>query len=224
MRIKHGRVTLALHELSRRDGPALLLLHELFGSSADWGEAPATWPGRVLALDFSGHGDSESIAGGAYYPELLVGDADAALAEIGRAAVVGAGLGAYVALLLAGARRALVPGALLLPGAGLAGSGALPDFHREFPLFPVAPREVDGCDPMVHALDRDVRPVDYAEPFARAAHRLLLVEDGTPRPPWWEAARRSPSAEIIHTDIAAALQRLSANASTDERVPTTDNH
>ena len=44
MRIKHGRVTLELHELARRDGPALLLLHALFGSSADWGEAA-----RILA-------------------------------------------------------------------------------------------------------------------------------------------------------------------------------
>jgi pimeloyl-ACP methyl ester carboxylesterase len=214
MRIKHGRVTLELRELTRRSGVPALFLHALYGSSADWGEAPATWPGPVFALDFAGHGNSESIVGGAYYPELLVGDADAALAHIGPAALVGAGLGAYVSLLLAGARRAAVPAALLLPGAGLAGGGALPDFQREFPSFSVAARVAGGCDPMVHTLDRDVRPVDYAEPFARAARRLLLVENGTLRPPWWAAARHSPSAEVIHTDLHAALDRLAATLPT----------
>ena len=209
MRIKHGRVSLQLHELVRRPGVPLLLLHALSGSSADWGEAPATWPGAVFALDFAGHGHSESVVGGAYYAELLAGDADAALAHIGRAALVGAGLGAYVTLLLAGARRDDVPAALLLPGAGLGGGGALPDFQRECPQFVVGERQVGGCDPLVHALDRDVRPVDYAEPFARAARRLLLVEDGTPRPPWWEAARGSPSAEVLRADLPAAFERLS---------------
>ena len=182
MRIKHGRVTLELHELVRREGLPLLLLHALYGSSADWGEAPGSWPGAVWALDFAGHGHSESIAGGAYYPELLVGDADAALAHIGRAALAGAGVGAYVALLLAGARRDTVPAALLLPGAGLAGGGALPDFERDFPQFEVTARQPGACDPLVCTLERDVRPVDYAESFACAARRILLVEDEELRP------------------------------------------
>jgi pimeloyl-ACP methyl ester carboxylesterase len=214
MRVKHARVTLELHELAHRSGVPVLLLHALYGSSADWGEAAATWPGAVFALDFAGHGHSESIVGGAYYPELLVGDADAALAHIGRAAIVGAGLGAYIALLLAGARHGRVPAALLLSGAGLAGGGALPDFQSDFPSFTVAEREPGGCDPMVHTLDRDIRPVEYAAAFARAARRLILVEDGTLRPPWWQAACRSPSAEIMHTDVPAALQRLRATLAT----------
>jgi pimeloyl-ACP methyl ester carboxylesterase len=210
MRIQHGRVTLELHELVRRDGPALLLLHGLFGSSADWGEAPATWRGPVFALDFAGHGQSEWVAGGAYYPEMLAGDADAVLAHVGQAAVAGAGVGAYVALLVAGARHDVVPAALLLPGAGLAGGGALPDFHSEFPQFEVAARKAGECDPLVRILERDIRPVDYAEPFACAAHRLLLAEDGESRPPWWEAARRSPSAEVVTADLPAALVHLNA--------------
>ena len=51
MRIKHGRVSLELHEVAQRPGSALLLLHALFGSSQDWGETPAAWPGAVYALD-----------------------------------------------------------------------------------------------------------------------------------------------------------------------------
>lgn len=216
MRIKHGRIHLELHALAQRDGLPLLLLHALFGSSADWGEAAALWPGPVFGLDFAGHGQSDSIVGGAYYPELLVGDADVVLAHIGRAAIAGAGVGAYVALLLAGARRDSVPAALLLPGAGLEGGGAMPDFHREFPELPVGSRAAGACDPMVQSLLRDVRPVDYAESFANAARRLLLVDDGEPRPPWWEAVRRSAVAQEIRADLPAALTQLRAAANTDD--------
>jgi len=214
MRITHGRITLELHELARRGGLPLLLLHSLCGSSADWGEAPATWPGPVFALDFAGHGHSDWVVGGAYYPEMLAGDADAALAHIGNAAVAGAGVGAYAALLLAGARSTAVPAALLLPGAGLAGGGPQPDHGREFPEFILVARRpgVADTDLMVRTLERDVRPVDYAEGFARAAERILLLEDGEPRPPWWEATRRSPVAESITADLPSALTRLHATA------------
>lgn len=211
MRLRHARIELELHELSQRDGPALLLLHALGGSSADWSEAAALWPGGVYALDFCGHGRSQWVRGGVYYPELLAGDADAALAHLGPAAVAGAGLGAYVALLLAGGRREQVRGALLLPGHGLAGGGAEPNFDRPladaFSPDPDAPLPT-GCDPFVGALDRDPRPPDYAAHFAGAARRLLLLEDGDERPPWWTAVRQAPSAQTIRGDVRSALSRL----------------
>src|SRR5262245_30656056 len=123
MRLQHARTALELHELSGRNGPALLLLHALGGSGSDWSEVPALWPGRVYALDFCGHGRSEWMSGGVYLPEILIGDADVALAHIGVAAIAGAGIGAYAAALLAGGRRKHVPAALLLPGHGLDGGG-----------------------------------------------------------------------------------------------------
>jgi pimeloyl-ACP methyl ester carboxylesterase len=215
MRIQHGRVLLELHELRGGSGPRLLLLHGLRGASTDWGELPAAWPGAVCALDFCGHGQSDWVAGGVYYPELLLGDADAALAAVGEATLIGAGIGAYVALLLAGARATRVPAALLLPGAGLAGGGALPDFHREFPRLtplPAGARTPGMCDPMVETLEHDVRPVEYVESFAGAARRLLLFADGEARPPWWEAARGGPTAETVSGDVRAAVERLRACA------------
>ena len=211
MRLRHARIELELHELSRRDGPALLLLHALGGSSADWSEAPALWPGRVYALDFCGHGRSEWVRGGAYAPELLAGDADAALAQIGPAALAGAGIGAYVALLLAGGRSAQVPAALLLAGRGLDGGGAQPNFDRHF-LTMLLPELSDalppGCDPMCCAMQCDTRPPQYAARFAAPARRLLLLDDGTARPPWWEAARTAACAESISGDVRSALGRL----------------
>src|SRR5262249_24458560 len=86
MRLTHGRITLELHQLAQASGPTVLLLHALGGSSADWsapsgaalGEPTATWPGSIYALDFCGHGRSQRLTGGGYYPELLLGDADVA--------------------------------------------------------------------------------------------------------------------------------------------------
>jgi len=212
--LRHGRVSIALHELRREPGPALLCLHALGGSAADFRDATPLWPGPVFALDFAGHGRSARLRGGGYNPELLAGDADAALAHAGAACLVGAGVGAYVALLLAGARPDRVPGALLLPGAGLEGAGEAPDFSENpqsvwNDLEPALP----GCDPAVRRLERDVRPSDYAMSFALAARRLLLSEEVTSRPPWWAAAQRSPSAARAPGPLARALALLASPGS-----------
>jgi pimeloyl-ACP methyl ester carboxylesterase len=215
--LRHGRVTLALHELRAGSGPALLCLPPLLGSAAAFAGAAGAWPGPVYALDFAGHGRSGWLRGGGYTPELLAGDADVALARLGRAHLAGAGIGAYVALLVAGARPAHVPAALLLPGAGLEGGGALPDPEREPSLASFEAPEATASasvDPRVAQLARDVRPVDYAEAFAGRARRLLLLEDGSARPPWWAAAAKSAAAEAVAArDLAAALARL-ADATT----------
>jgi pimeloyl-ACP methyl ester carboxylesterase len=213
MQIRHGRVSLQLHERKPGQGLCLLLLHGLRGSHADWSADVDAWPGPVWALDFSGHGASGWLRGGAYHPELLAADADAALERAGSAALAGSGLGAWVALLLAGARPERVAGALLLPGPGLAGGGAVPDFDREgFLTAPDADSAAQGCDPAVAALDDDVRPVDYATALAEAATRLVFVEGGGDAPPpWWQAARGSPAAEpLAAPDLAGGLRLLHA--------------
>jgi pimeloyl-ACP methyl ester carboxylesterase len=206
IRLTHGRVSLALHELRAAPGPPLLCLHAVGGSAADF--ADVVWPGRVFALDFTGHGASDRLRGGAYYPETIAGDADAALAHIGGAYLAGAGAGAYVALLLAGARRDVVPAALLLPGAGLEGGGALPDWTKSgFTEWRRVEPPLPGCDPAVHRLERDVRPPDYAEAFALAARRLLFAA-ADPAPPWWQAARATPAAQPAPADRARAFALL----------------
>jgi len=211
--LRHARVTLALHAFAAGEGAPLLLLHGLGGSAKDWRSAPIDWPGAVYALDFSGHGESAWVLGGAYTPELLVGDADAALAHLGTAHIAGAGLGAWVALLLAGTRPERVPGALLLPGAGLAGGGALPDFESAGEGWILessrAPRGDGPHDPLARSLDHDLRPIDYAEAFAVRARRLLLAEGGDARPPWWEAVAKTATAErLSSSEIRSGLQHL----------------
>src|SRR5439155_14846169 len=114
--LRHSKVDLALHELrpGRSAGRPLLLLHGL-GERSPVAPPAGTdgWPGPVVALDFTGHGESTVPAGGGYTPEQLMADADIALAHLGPSTVVGRGLGAYVALLVAGARPAVVRGAVL---------------------------------------------------------------------------------------------------------------
>jgi hypothetical protein len=65
-----------------------------------------------------------------------------------------------------------------------------------------------AVDPLVRSCTHDPRPVDYARAFALAARRLLLLEDGDRHPPWWSAARESPSATVLGPDRGAAFTRL----------------
>jgi pimeloyl-ACP methyl ester carboxylesterase len=159
---------LAVHHLRRGEGRPLLLLHGLAESTpSEVPEHVAAWPGPVVGLDFTGHGRSTIPAGGGYTAEALMADADAALTEIGPATVLGRGIGAYIALLIAGARPALVRGAILADGPGLVGGGIRPASPSLVPLDPDQPPIPDP-----HALaelSRDVRPPDYAAEFARMA-------------------------------------------------------
>ncbi len=196
--LRHNVVDLALHTL--REGAhgatPLLLLHGLGERTPT--EAPtwtASWQGPVLGLDFTGHGASTVPTGGGYSAEVLMGDVDVALADVGPCAVAGRGLGAYVALLIAGGRPSSVRGAALLDGPGLAGGGAGPMFGSLLQL-PVGPHAAP--DPWALAeLSRDVRPADYASSFARLALQVQdlshpLVVGARVRPPWLEAVVNEP--------------------------------
>lgn len=179
IKLTHGRITLALHELrANGDGPALLHLHALgLRSPDDVTPDLEPWPGAIYALDFTGHGDSTSPKGGGYTPELLMGDVDAAINHIGSEVVLlGRGLGAYVALLASAARFDAVRGAILCDGPGLSGGGPAPGtplLSRVDPNAPVPP------DPFALAeLSKDVRPPDYAVDFVR----LVFAHTQAPQP------------------------------------------
>ncbi len=190
--LTHLRVELALHELRGGEGRPLLVLHGLGERTPP--EVPTwigdAWPGPVVGLDFTGHGLSTVPVGGGYGAEALLGDADAVIAELGEVTVVGRGLGAYIALLLAGARPGEVLGAALMDGPGLMGGGTGPGVS---PVAHVPPGPHLPPDPYALVeLGRDLRPPDYAELFARQAVELspldhpLTVLAGL-RPPWLQA-------------------------------------
>ena len=116
-------------------------------------------------------------------------DADTALAHLGACTVVGRGVGAYVALMLAGARPTLVRGAVLCDGPGLWGGASGPVSAS----YPVLHPSRGVPDPYaLLEMSRDLRPPDYASLFARLAleHSGLdesIVVATTVRPPWLEA-------------------------------------
>lgn len=167
----HNKVRLALHHLRRGPGRPLLLLHGL-GEAAALTVPPwaAAWAGPVASLDFTGHGRSTVPAGGGYSAEIMLADADVALAALagdtGRLTVVGRGLGAYVALMLAGSRPTQVHGAVLCDGIGLTGGATGPTSGS----FVHLPSRSAPPDPYaLFELSRDLRPPDYATHFVRLA-------------------------------------------------------
>lgn len=189
--LRHNKIELALHRL--RDGSSttpLLLLHGLGEASpASPPQWAGNWPGPVLALDFTGHGASTVPRGGGYTAEILLADADVALAELGTATVVGRGLGAYVALMLAGARPQQVRGAVLCDGPGLAGGAIGPTSQSFVSLAPSA----HPPDPYaLFEMSRDLRPPDYATLFVRMAAESSGLDEpiavaAVVRPPWLAA-------------------------------------
>lgn len=208
-KLRHGKLELALHRLRAGEGRTLLLLHGLGERSPR--ELPADvagWPGGVAALDFTGHGDSDRPLGGGYFDELMLGDADTALARLAPVTVLGRGLGAWVALLLAGCRPKRVRGALLCDGAGLAGGGPQP-LYPELVLPPAAPSAPGAADPLaLLELARQVRPPAWAARFLALAHELSGLAQpvfvcADERPPWLAGLTQQPGATVA--PVARAL-------------------
>lgn len=208
--LRHNRVTLALHELQGSAGEKpLLLLHGL-GERSPSQVSPVVaehWTGAVYGLDFTGHGASTIPAGGGYTCEMLMADVDAALAHLGPATVLGRGLGAYIALLIAGARPDLVRGAILTDGPGLAGGGS---GAASATIPAVDPRAVAPPDPWALVeLARDPRPPDYATSFVRQAAHLSGLENpisvcAIARPEWLDAVAQEPGAQTSTVEEALA--------------------
>ncbi len=211
-RLRHGRVGLALHHL--RDGQAgsacrpLLHLHGL-GEQAP-AVAPTlynAWPGPVHALDFTGHGRSTVPRGGGYTCEMLMADVDTAIAELGPVTIVGRGIGAYVAVLIAGGRPSEVRGAILRDGPGLIGGGVTPTSPHIAYVDPTTP---SPPDPWAFAeLTRDPRPPDYATSFVRQAVHFSELSDpitvcAVGRPAWLEAVVAEPGVRVASLDEALA--------------------
>jgi pimeloyl-ACP methyl ester carboxylesterase len=166
--LHNGSLPLALHTLAEGPGRPLLLLHGLGEQSPTtrpgWTDG---WPGPVLALDFTGHGESGVPVSGGYMPESLMSDVDLVLAERGPCTIVGRGLGAWIALLIAGARPDLVHGVVLHDGGGIDGGGPRPPT----PFVKVLAAD-DRSTPDPYALQelsRDPRPADYALDYVRFA-------------------------------------------------------
>lgn len=216
VRLTHVRVELALHRLRGGEGRPLLLIHGLGERTP--GAVPrelAAWPGAVWGLDLTGHGESTVTAGGGYTAEILMADVDHALAHLGEVTLVGRGLGAYVALLAAGARPELVTGAILLDGPGMAGGGPSP--HSPI-VVPIPPGTASPDPYALVELARDIRPADYATTYVRQAVQFSGLEHpfavaAVVRPPWLAAVVEEPG--VVVTTLPDALRRFASATRSD---------
>lgn len=212
--LRHNKIDLALHHLRDPidDGRPLLLLHGLGECASP--EVPgwaAAWPGQISALDFTGHGSSTIPRAGGYTAEILLGDADTALSALTEddptmaITLAGRGLGAYIALQLAGARAEQVRGTVLLDGPGLLGGPGGPTSQGCFRLTQ------SNNPPDAYALDelgRDPRPADYAALFVRLALTRSGLDEPVAvsaivRPEWLEAVAREQG--VMEVPPAEAL-------------------
>ncbi len=209
--IQHNRVRLALHELQSGTGRPLLLLHGLGEATPELVPAGLRWPGPVLGLDFTGHGESTVPTGGGYTAEILVADADAVLARVGSVTLVGRGLGAYIGLLVTGARPELVRGLAITYGAGLVGGGTEPGSPSI--VYP-EPGRTGSPDPYALVeLSRDPRPESYVQNFMDFILDGSELEepvniDTSLRPPWIETLLGGPG--VSRDPLAVALDRFAA--------------
>jgi len=216
--LRHNKIDLALHILRAEPLDAsmpsrpLLLLHGLGDRSPT--SVPhwcASWPGPVAALDFTGHGASTVPGGGGYSPELLMADVDQALEHLTNGdpdrsiTILGRGLGAYVALQIAGARASQIHGVILVDGPGLAGGPTGPTSQSVFAL------DTDGSSPDPYALvelGRDLRPGDYAVSFVNLANAGARVKSpitvaSSFRPKWLAAVAEAPG--VVESSLSDAL-------------------
>lgn len=207
--LRHGKSELALHLLREGWGRPLLLLHGLGERTP--GAVPTVadaWTGPVYGLDLTGHGASTVPLGGGYTAEALMADVDAAVARLGKVTVLGRGLGAYLALLIAGARPTEVVGAVLCDGPGLVGGGIRPASPSIGTTLPSSTTP----DPFALAeLSRDVRPPDYAVEYVRQAIEWSELPEpiavaAVVRPEWLAAVVDQPG--VAELTVADALARF----------------
>lgn len=226
--LQHGQVCLALHRLRQspvaddlpddldESGPRTLLMLHGLGERAPtiippWCQA---WTGPIASLDFTGHGQSTIPRSGGYSAEMLMADADHAIAALGPVTVIGRGLGAYIALLIAGGRPGSVRGAVLCDGPGLAGGAVVPTS----PSYVEIPARVRPPDPYaLFELSRDLRPPDYATVFARLAIErgsidVPIMVCAVLRPPWLAAVANELGVGESSIEEALAMYQTSANS------------
>ncbi len=210
--LRHGQVRLALHQVREGDGHPLLLLHGLAERTRpDLPPYFDPWPGPIWGLDFTGHGASSVPTGGGYTAEILLADANTALDHLGQATVFGRGLGAWIALQLAGAQPTHVLGAILFDGPGLIGGGIEPGSSFVIQAPADAGPDRPTPDPFAVAeLARDIRPPDYAATFVRFAVESSelpepIAVSTVARPEWLQGVVGEPGVVEVPVEEAIAL-------------------
>jgi len=179
-------VAATLYPASRRPAPAIVLVHMLTRSRADWrgfAERLQAAGAACLAIDLRGHGGSSGSAAPSAAMALDVRAAVAWLAarsdiDAGAIGIVGASFGATAALLAAGDSPVVKAVALVSPAADYRGvrlDGGLRKYGSR-PLLLVASTEDPYALRTVRALTEDEPPGRQLRLSALAAHGSHLLD------------------------------------------------
>src|SRR5690349_22582913 len=139
-------MSLRVRERGPQEGPACVLLHGWLDHRGSFDLLAPLLPGRTVAYDHRGHGDSSWAGAGAFYHFVeYVGDLDGLLRELRfrePVRLVGHSMGGAVALLYAAARPEVVAHVTLLDAAPLwIDAAEVPDRHAGWLEDLVKPRE-----------------------------------------------------------------------------------
>ncbi|WP_240930425.1 alpha/beta fold hydrolase [Isoptericola sp. BMS4] len=201
MVLRPDGVSVAVSDLGG-DGPLVVLLHGLAGSSRELlPTARALQGNRVLLVDQRGHGESTRCSGD-LSRAAFVGDVIAVLEEFApglSATLIGQSMGAHTAFLTASARPDLVDGLVMLEG-HVAGSDDPEDaagLGRYFASWPVpfedeaAARDFLGDDAIVDAWLADLQMADGGLVPRFDADVMRRTIEAVHEPRWveWERLR-----------------------------------
>jgi pimeloyl-ACP methyl ester carboxylesterase len=181
---------LKLHCLERGEGEMAVLLHGWLDHAGSFDLLAPLLPGRTVALDFRGHGDSQWVGPGGFYHFVeYIADLDGALELLSpqeQVRIVGHSMGAAAALIYAATRPARVSHLTMIDAVPLSIStqeipARLGSYLEDLRHIPRKRRRVDSVDDAAQRLMRN--NASLSEKAART-----LAAGGTSRDPEQENA------------------------------------
>ena len=181
---------LKLHCLERGEGELAVLLHGWLDHAGSFDLLAPLLPGRTVALDFRGHGDSQWVGPGGFYHFVeYIADLDGALELLSPqepVRIVGHSMGAAAALIYAATRPARVSHLTMIDAVPLSIStqeipARLGSYLEDLRHIPRKRRRVDSVDDAAQRLMRN--NASLSEKAART-----LAAGGTSRDPEQEDA------------------------------------
>ncbi len=207
-------MSLRVRERGPQEGPACVLLHGWLDHRGSFDLLAPLLPGRTVAVDQRGHGDSSWAGAGAFYHFVeYVGDLDVLVRELQLPLpirLVGHSMGGAISLLYAAARPDLVAHLTLLDAAPLRiGPAEVPDRLSGWLEDLGKPRTRRGVESVDDALQRMMRGNPGLTP---AAARLLAQGAVGPDPArngalaWkWDPLLRARSPHPYTQEVLQAL-------------------
>jgi pimeloyl-ACP methyl ester carboxylesterase len=181
---------LKLHCVERGEGEMAVLLHGWLDHAGSFDLLAPLLPGRTVALDFRGHGDSQWVGPGGFYHFVeYIADLDGALELLSPqepVRIVGHSMGAAAALIYAATRPARVSHLTMIDAVPLSIStqeipARLGSYLEDLRHMPRKRRRVDSVDDAAQRLMRN--NASLSEKAAR-----ILAAGGTSRDPEQENA------------------------------------